>query len=677
MYVKILSNRPKGKEIFTMALDYLLSPMKVGNKTYRNRIVSAPMAFGLIVQDPMARDFTYRKLEGPAAGGNACVIVGETDVNFVDAVRIPGFRPFDFGKPEEDMETFNAMAEYATRIKKHDCIALAELVHCGKEKVPFGPNEECIGPVESVNIAGIKARPMTKDDMDRIAGDFAKAATYMQKAGFDGVLIHGGHGFLFTQFLSPIMNTRTDEYGGSLENRARFPKQILQTIREAVGPDFLVELRIDGDDHQPDGIRPDETGQFIQMVEDYITSVHITCGIYDDTKSGVHSSMFQPHGLNVEPASIVKKYTKLPVGVVGGLNSPEFCNEIIEKGLVDFCVFGRQMLADPNFANKCKCGRPDTIRCLRCYYCFPGSPEEGYTDLPFTSEELAMYVGHCTINPLAHLPFNPDELPDAKRSENVLVVGGGVAGLQAAITAADRGHKVTVVEKTDKLGGLLWFTDVDVDKPDLRNFKDLMIREAKERGVEFVMNTKVTPEYIKEMKPGAVMLATGSVPSKPPVPGIENAIQAMDMYAGAPVGKKVVMVGGGLVGCEAGLHLQKTGHEVTVIDMLDRVANESFGMYRDALVWEMEKMGMVSIPKTRCLEIKADGVVIENADGVQTLPADTVIYALGMKSVSTKELEEAAKEVGAYVAVIGDAIQPAKVDRATRTAYLAAIEIGK
>ena len=661
-----------------MALDHLMSPMKVGNKTYRNRIVSAPMAFGLIVQDPMARDFTYRKLEGPAAGGNACVIVGETDVNFVDAVRIPGFRPFDFGKPEEDMETFNAVAEYATVIKRHDCIALAELVHPGKEKVPFGPEQECIGPVETVNIAGVKARPMTKDDMDRIANDFAKAATYMQKAGFDGILIHGGHGFLFTQFLSPIMNTRTDEYGGSLENRARFPKQILQTIREAVGSDFLVELRIDGDDHQPNGIRPDETGQFIQMVEDYITSVHITCGIYDDTKSGVHSSMFQPHGLNVEPASIVKKYTKLPVGVVGGLNSPEFCNEIIEKGLVDFCVFGRQMLADPNFANKCKCGRPDTIRrCLRCYYCFPGSPEEGYTDLPFTSEELAMYVGHCTINPLAHLPFNPDTLPEAKTSENVLVVGGGVAGLQAAITAADRGHKVTVVEKSDKLGGLLWFTDVDVDKPDLRNFKDLMIREAKERGVEFVMNTVVTPEYIKEMKPGAVILATGSVPSTPPVPGIENAIQAMDMYAGAPVGKKVVMVGGGLVGCEAGLHLQKTGHEVTVIDMLDRVANESFGMYRDALVWEMEKMGMVSIPKTRCLEIKADSVVIENADGVQTLPADTVIYALGMKSVPTAELEEAAKEIGAYVAVIGDAIQPAKVDRATRTAYLAAIEIGK
>lgn len=674
----IYHNFMESMEEMHMALEHLLSPMKVGNKVYRNRIVSAPMAFGLIVQDPMARDYTYRKLEGPAAGGNACVIVGETDVNFVDAVRIPGFKPFDFAKPEEDMETFNAVAEYATRIKRHGCIALAELVHCGKEKVPFGPNEDCVGPVETVNIAGVKARAMNQADMDRIAEDFAKAATYMQKAGFDGVLIHGGHGFLFTQFLSPIMNTRTDEYGGSLENRARYPKQILKTIREAVGEDFLIELRIDGDDHQEDGIRPDETGQFIQMVEEYLDSVHVTCGIYDDTTSHVHSSMFDEHGLNVESAAIVKKYTKLPVGVVGGLNSPEFCDEIIEKGLVDFCVFGRQMLADPCFANKCKAGRPDTVRrCLRCYYCFPGSPEEGYDDLPFTSEELSKYVGHCTINPLAHLPFDPDALPESKTSEQVLVVGGGPAGLQAAITAADRGHKVTVVEKSDQLGGLLWFTDVDVDKPDLRAFKDLLIREAKERGVEFVLNTEVTPEYIKEHKPGAVILAVGSVPSTPPVPGIEHAIQALDAYAGAPVGKKVVMVGGGLVGCETGLHLQKTGHEVTVIDLLDRVANESYGMYRDALVHEMDHVGMVSIPKTKCLEIKPDGVVIENADGVQTLEADTVIYALGMKSVPTKDLEEAAAEIGAQCHVIGDAIKPAKVDRATRTAYLAAIEIGK
>lgn len=663
-----------------MEFKHLFSPMQVGNVTYRNRIVSAPMAFGLVVQNPEARDFTYRKLEAPAKGGNACVIVGETDINFKDAVRIPGFRPFDFAKPEEDMETFNAVGEYARRIKSHGAVALAELVHCGKEKVPFTPDQEAIGPVETVNSAGVKVRAMNVDDMERIAHDFAVAATYMQKAGFDGILVHGGHGFLFTQFLSPLMNTRTDEYGGSLENRAKFPLQILRAIREAVGPDFLVELRIDGTDHQPGGITPQETGEFIAMAEPYITSVHVTCGVYEESvKSGTESSMFHPHGLNIDTAAIVKQYTKLPVGAVGGINSPEMCEQAIADGKVDFVILGRQMLADPEFANKAKCGCADQIRrCLRCYKCFPGSPEEGYDDLPFTSEELALYVGHCTINPLAHLPFDPDALAPASKCETVLIVGGGVAGLQAAITACDRGQKVILAEQHDYLGGLLRFTDVDVDKPDLRNFKNLLVREVERRDINVRFNTTVTPENIGSFGADGVIFATGSLPSCPPVCGIEHAHQAMDVYNGKVVpGHKIVMVGGGLVGCEAGLHLQKTGHEVTVIEMVDRVANEAFGMYREALVWEMEKNHMVMMPKTRCLEITPHSVKVENADGVQTLEADTVIYALGMRSVDISALKEAAEAQGMKTWVIGDAIAPGKVDQATRSAYLAGIEVGK
>ena len=661
-----------------MSFEHLLSPMKVGNRTYRNRVVSAPMAFSLVAQNPEAREVSYRKLEGPARGGNACVILGETDVNFRDAVRIPGFRPFDFARPEEDPETFEAVATYARRIQKYGAIALAELVHCGQEKVPFTPDQEAIGPVETVNLAGVKVRAMTKDDMDRIANDFAVAATYMQKAGFDGVLLHGGHGFIFTQFLSPLMNTRTDEYGGSLENRAKFPIQICKAIREAVGPDFLFELRIDGTDHQPGGITPEETGEFIQMVEQYLTSVHVTCGIYEESvKSGTESSMFHEHGLNIAQAAIIKKYTSLPVGAVGGINAPEQVEQAIADGKIDFAIFGRQMLADPEFARKCMDGDEAQIRrCLRCYKCFPGSPEEGYDDLPFTSEELAVYVGHCTINPMAHLPFDIYQLPAPEKGpQKVLIIGGGIAGIQAAITAAERGHKVTLVEKSDKLGGLLYFTDVDIDKPDLRNFKDMMIREVKRHDVEILMNTEATPEFVKEFGADAVLIATGSLPSCPPIKGIENAKQAMSVYDGTcEAGKKVVMIGGGLVGCETGLFLQKTGHEVTVVEMLDRVANESFGMYREALVWEMEKNNMTMLPKTKCLEITPNSVKIENADGVQELEADTVLYALGMKTVDYSKLKEAAGNAQVYV--IGDAIHPGKVDQCTRTGYIAALKIG-
>ncbi len=661
-----------------MKFKHLLSPMKVGNITYRNRIVSAPMAFSLVAQNPMAREVSYRKLEAPAKGGNACVILGETDINFTDAIRIPGFRPFDFAKPEEDMETFEAISMYAKRIKQHGAVALAELVHCGREKVPFGPGEEAIGPSETTNLAGIKVRAMNEDDMQRVANDFATAATYMQKAGFDGVLVHGGHGFIFTQFLSPIMNQRTDEYGGSLENRAKFPIQICKAIREAVGPDFLFELRIDGTDHQPGGIKATETGEFIQMVEEYLTSVHVTCGIYEESvKSGTESSMFHAHGLNIEEAAIVKKYTKLPVGAVGGINSPEQCEEAIATGKIDFVILGRQMLADPEFAKKTMEGNEALIRrCLRCYKCFPGSPEEGYTDLPYTSQELALIVGHCSINPKAHLPFDPETLPPSKESQKVLVVGGGPAGLQGAITAAERGHKVTLVDKSDKLGGLLHFADVDVDKDDLQEFKEVLIREVKKNKVDIRMNTDVTPEFIKDFGPDAIILATGSKPCIPPLKGIENAYQAMDVYdEKCEVGKKVIMIGGGLVGCEAGLHLAKTGHEVTVIEMLDRLADESYGMYREALIWEMEKSNISMMPKTKCLEIRKNGVTIENAEGVQVLEADTIVFALGMKKVDYTELKDAAGDIPCYV--VGDAIAPGKVDQCTRSAYMAAIEIAK
>lgn len=661
-----------------MKFEHLLSPMKVGNTTYRNRIVSAPMAFSLVAQNPMAREVSYRKLEGPAKGGNACVILGETDVNFTDAIRIPGFRAFDFGNPEADMETFEAVGMYAKRIKQHGAIALAELVHCGQEKVPFGPDEESIGPCKTVNLAGVKVRAMNESDMERVATDFAKAATYMQKAGFDGILVHGGHGFIFTQFLSPIMNQRTDEYGGSLENRAKFPIQICKAIRQAVGPDFLFELRIDGTDHQPGGITATETGEFIQMVEQYITSVHITCGIYaESVKSGTESSMFHEHGLNIEQAAIVKKYTTLPVGAVGGINSPEQCEEAIAAGKIDFVILGRQMLADPEFTKKCMNGDEDLIRrCLRCYKCFPGSPEEGYEDLPFTSQELALIVGHCTINPKAHLPFDPEALPPAKESKKVLIIGGGPAGLQGAITASERGHKVTLVDKSDKLGGLLYFTDVDVDKPDLREFKEVLIREVKKHKVEILLNTEVTPDFIKNFGADAIILATGSKPCRPSLNGIEHAYQAMDIYNGkCKPGKKVIMIGGGLVGCEAGLHLAKTGHEVTIIERLDRLANESYGMYREALICEMEKNNIVMMPKTKCLEIDKDGIDIESPEGVQKLEADTILFALGMKSVDSTELKHAAGDIPVYV--VGDAIVPGKVDQCTRSAYLAAIEIAK
>lgn len=654
---------------------HLFKPLKINDKfTFKNRIESAPMAFGLIALDPDAADKSFRKLESIARGGNACVAVGEIDVNFRDAVRIP-LPPVDFSQTEG--YAVDRVGEYARRIHKHGAIAICELCHPGAEKMPFGPGEEAIGPNDEIRPNGVHVRAMNEEDMERIADDFVTCCKFLQNAGYDGTVIHGGHGFLFTQFLSPDYNKRTDMYGGSLENRARFPIMILKKIREAMGPDFIIELRISGDDGYEGGVTPEETGMFCRMIEGIVDSVQVSAGIYYDAiATHQFTSMFVPHGYNRSISKVVKQYTSLPIGVVGGINDPDMMEEIIAKGEADYIVLGRQSLADPELANKAQNGQEDTIRrCLRCFKCFPGSPEEGYDDLPFTSNELAKIVGACTINPLANLPFDHYELPDAKSSKKVLIIGGGPAGMEAAIRASDRGHKVTLCEKEAFLGGMLFFTDVDSDKPDLKNFKDLLIREVGKRNIEVKLNTAVDAEFIKAMAPEHIIIATGAVPVTLPIPGIEKAHQSLEAYRGNMVpGKRVVMVGGGLIGAEQGLFLAKTGHEVTVVEMLPRVANESYGMYREALAREMEKDKMTLLENTRCLEIGENFVRVLLPNGEEkTIEADTVLYALGMKSRSIEELKAAAGDIP--VAVIGDAIAPGKVDQATRSAYMAAIEI--
>jgi len=654
---------------------HLFQPLKINNKyTFKNRIESAPMAFGLIALDPDAADKSFRKLESIARGGDACVAVGEIDVNFRDAVRIP-LPPVDFSQTEG--YAVDRVGEYARRIHKHGAIAICELSHPGAEKMPFGPNEEAIGPNDEVRPSGVHVRAMNEEDMKRIANDFVIGCRFLKAAGFDGTIIHGGHGFLFTQFLSPTYNKRTDKYGGSLENRARFPIMILQAMRDAMGPDFIIELRITGDDGYEGGVTPEETGMFCRMIEGIVDTVQVSAGIYYDAiATHQFSSMFVPHGCNRSISKIVKQYTSLPIGVVGGINDPEQMEEIIANGEADYIVLGRQSLADPELANKAKNGQEDSIRrCLRCFKCFPGSPEEGYTDLPFTSVELSKVVGACTINPLANLPFDHYELEAPKALKKVLIVGGGPAGMEAAIRAADRGHSVTLCEKESFLGGMLFFTDVDTDKPDLKNFKDLLIREVGKRDIEVKLNTEADAEFIKAGSYEHIIIATGAYPVAPPIPGLEKAHQSLEAYRGnVTPGKRVIMVGGGLIGAEQGLFLAKSGHEVTVVELLPRVANEAYGMYREALAREMDKENMTLLENTRCLEVGENFVRVLLPTGEEkTLEADTVLYALGMRSRSTEELKAAAGDIP--VVVIGDAIAPGKVDQATRTAYLAAIEI--
>jgi len=455
-------------------------------------------------QNDEAVPSVYRRVEGWARGGAAAVNIGEICVNFTDALRMP-YRPIDYTRYSG--HDFEVLKKIAYLIKNQGAVALIEIHHPGREKAPLPGTPNPRGPVGYVREDGVTVEAMDEAMMDKACEDFAVAAAFMKAAGFDGVLTHSGHGWLFSQFLSPLTNTRTDKYGGSLENRARFPIDIFRRIRDRVGPDFMIEARLSGRDGVPGGIEADEVGQFCHMLEGMVDSVHISVGMYKNpTLTNEFSSMFVEHGCNVGLSAIVKKYTSLPVGVVGGINSPELAEKIIAGGKADFVLLARQLLADPEFPNKAQSGHGAEIRrCLRCYTCFPGSREAGYNDAYEEGRPRGNKMGSCTINPRANLPISPEDMPQPMGSRRVLVIGGGVAGMQAAITAADRGHKVTLAEKSGKLGGILNFTDMEQNRKLHKIFEPGQIGKLKRKNriIKCAAESVMQWDHQKqEIKPG-------------------------------------------------------------------------------------------------------------------------------------------------------------------------------
>ncbi|HHV10540.1 MAG TPA: FAD-dependent oxidoreductase [Clostridiales bacterium] len=646
----------------------LFSPLQVGTHTYKNRIIASPIYCGTFINIPGLDFILDHAMCARAEGGCAQVTIGETPVDFSGASREP-FPPIDYSNFNDP--TMAKMKSLVSRVKEAGAKCLIELSHCGEsvEKIPgveFG-----LGPMGYIRPDGMEIIAMDEKKMEEVTGNFILASKFMKEAGVDGVMLHVGHGWLLHQFLSARTNHRTDEYGGFLENRARFPLALIKAVRDEMGKDFIIEIRVSGEECMENGMGIGETVEFCKMAEPYVDLIHMSVGVYrNPILSGEFSSLFQKHGLNADMSAQLKKAVKVPVVVVGGINSAELAEELIAEGKCDFVALGRQLTADPDFPRKAEEGKESDINpCLRCFKCFPG-PLEGVE-----ISEMPNIFG-CTVNPTEFF-YDLDFLrKEPEGSRNVLVVGGGVAGMQAAVTAYDRGHKVTLIEKTDQLGGLLFFADHDYYKTDLRAFKDLLIRRVRERDIKVIYNKEFTPGDIAAYAADAVILAVGSSPVTPPVKGIETAMQALDAYRDiSKVGQKVVMVGGGLVGCETALNLAREGREVTLIEMGDKVAPDSYPMHRVGLVHEMEQLITV-LTKTKCTEITLNSVKAVDENGQELLlEADTVIYALGMASNSAQAeaLEAAAKDVSVHK--IGDCIKASKVYDAIRQAFVAAMSI--
>ena len=664
---------------------HLFSPMTIRGKEYKNRMIAGPTMFvHASYFIPSMRENIYRMVERRAEGGFACVSTGEMPLNFEEAATLFQERKIDFEKFEG--EDFEIAKEYADRIKAKGALCYFEFSHEGSRaevaKEPWGPEE-------TTREDGRHVKAMDRPMMEKVCDDFYKISRFARECGFDGIMVHGGHGFLLQQFISPWTNHRTDEFGGSIENRSRFPKMVLEACRAGIGDDRIMELRFSAEDGVPGGMTIDDTVEFCRQIDGMADIIQISNGLkWLGNQTNTFSDFFDPHGVNVEHAAKVKAAVKKSrVAVIGGFNGPELAEQVLAEGKADFIEFGRQGFADPAMPNKALEGKEDTIRrCVRCMNCYPGFCEHP-TDIPLWEKigpEKANKIynpasmGRCSINPETGFDFYPETLPAPKASRKVLIVGGGVGGCQAAATAVQRGHQVILVEKSDRLGGVLNFTDHDEDKEDLRNAKNVIIGDAVRSGADIRLDTECTEELIHEIKPDAVILAVGAHPVVPKIPGIEKAMNAVDAYTHMDeLGHEVVIVGGGLVGCEVGLHLARHGHSVTVAEMLPMMANETFGYYRNALLNEMDKRNMKQVLNAKCIAFTDGGVLIEKDGKQETLRADSCCFSMGMHSndETVQKLKKAAEDAGIPVWVIGDAHHSGKVVDAVHGGYLAAMEI--
>ena len=643
----------------------LTSPIKIGSKTLKHRMVAAPIYCGPFALMPFFSDVLFNGIVTRAEGGSAEVIVGETAVDFEHANREP-FPPVDYSV--HSGPTFDRLKEIAARCKAAGAVTLIELSHCGRSRMDIPGMGFAIGPSEGKNEDGTDVVPMDRALMDQCINSFINCAKFMRAAGYEGVMIHAGHGWLLHQFLSPLHNHRTDEYGGSMENRARFPLELFKALREAMGKDFLIEMRISGEECQPGGTAAEDMAEFCAMVQDYIDIIHVSVGTYrNPILSGEFSSLYQPHGLNAPAAKVIKAAVKIPVALVGGINSPEQGEQLLADGVCDLISLGRQLTADPDFPNKVMEGRQDDIaKCIRCFRCFAG-PLEGVIEDP-----TSMFG--CSVNPKAFF-FDRDVL-DSKpaASRKVLIIGGGIAGMQAALTAAERGHQVTLCERSHQLGGLLHFADTDQYKVDLGDFLDLMITRVNNSNVTVKLNCEVNPKDIAAYGADAVIIAVGSHPLTPEIPGIENTIRAIDVYGKEDeLGNFVIMLGGGLAGCEVGLHLAKLGKKVTVLKRSEKLAPDGYAMHRLGMLDEMSRMLQAHTGVTPIEIAKGFVTTVDSEGNTKVWAADTIVNAMGMAPNPSEDLVKAAGN--AKVAVIGDCNGAFKVYDCVLEAYIAAMNI--
>lgn len=669
---------------------HLFQPMVVRGKRYRNRIVSSPHNAAPNTVRAGADGYenytesAIRYYGSIARGGAAVVTTGHLCVD----------PEYTLGSDQERFDFYTAeststptLVALTDTIHAYGALAAIELNHPGYQLSTPIHRDYLIAPCDGEKEFG-KYKAMDLEEMNRVADCFANAALLGKRCGFDIIDVHGGHDWLLQSFFSPISNQRTDEFGGNWKNRARFPKMVLQRIREKVGENTIIEMRFNACDYVRGGITLEDAANTIDYLSDVVDIIQCTGGSMDDPYADVFSISLghMGHAINAWSAAEMKKRIKsnIIIETVGGINEPELAEQVLAEGKADLVAMARSFIADPDWARKVKMDRADDIRpCIRCRRC-----------LSVTTPDFCNR-SRCTVNPARTLPIRLYDSKIPFEKKHVGVVGGGAAGMFCALELADKGHDVTLFEKSGQLGGVLIFTDYSEPKDDLKRYKDYLVHQVqKHEHIDIRMNTEATPELMAEMGIDTVVIAAGGTRFIPPVPGADrsNVYHALDAYGKEKeLGDKVVIVGGGFVGCELTIHLQSLGKQVDVVEMAHRLMPEenewlseyaytkyfmthefsrTAPLYRDEPEIDRVKIHL----NTKCGRVEEDGVVLVGSDGAETLvKADSIVMATGFRP--QKGIEAPYEELGLDVYVIGDCYKVGNVMSATESGYAASLQI--
>lgn len=637
---------------------HLFSPLRIGNVMLMNRIIASPLGAHKI-HAPSTTDYGGISIVDRSKGGAAAITLNVLEV--AEAGR---------GKTPFEKYSRDATREILSVVKQAGAMANLEIFFHAMMPRTDGT---MMMPCDGLNYKGEPAQAMSQDEIHRAIQNLADTAKAAKDFGFDMITLHFGHDSMTSLFLSPVWNQRTDEYGGSLENRIRITKEAATAVRNAVGKGFPIIARVSRYLYVKETYSEDDMMQLIKTIAEDVDMINVSAGMDEyggrvdkyEANGYAMTTNFEPHMLNVAFSERVKKETNLLVCPVGAIETPEEAENIIATGKADAVMLGRALVADPYLPKKALENRSDDIvPCLRCLQCYHVATEHFNTV--------------CAVNPRFRRENRvPLRLETAADKKTVVIIGGGPAGCKAALTAAEKGHHVILLEKSDAVGGQISISKYEDSKIDLRRYCQYLQNQIAKSSVEVRTNVDATKEYVEQLKPDALIIAIGADQVVPRIKGIENGIMALSVYPQLDniTGKKIAIIGGGTIGCELAVDLEKHGNTVSIIEMANGLSLRGNALYRLGLMRQLNQCSdLKAYLESAVQEVTKDSVIFKDKAGSETeLKVDMTVVAVGMKPKREKAFEYYGITPNTYM--IGDCNKVARVTEATNDAYFIASNI--